>query len=83
MAVVEPFRCNDEGFKRWLDDNPDGYVLNCYATGKVHSARCPSFQSAGPRMTFSRPKACSASVQQLFKYAAQHGIDAARCQRCF
>jgi hypothetical protein len=70
MAVVEPFRCNDEGFKRWLDDNPDGYVLNCYATGKVHSARCPSYQSAGPRVTFSRPKACSASVQQLFKYAA-------------
>ena len=48
MAVVEPFRCNDEGFKRWLDDNPDGYVLNCYAIGKVHSARCPSYQSGWP-----------------------------------
>ena len=42
MAVVV-FNHDDEGFKRWLGENPDGYVLNCYRTGKVHSARCMSY----------------------------------------
>ena len=82
MAVVEPFRCNDEGFKRWLDDNPDGYVLNCYKTGRVHSARCKSYRSAGPRMTHTRAKACSTSERQLFEYAEQQRIDATRCELC-
>jgi hypothetical protein len=80
MAVVEPFRCNAEGFKRWLDDNPDGYVLNCYATGKVHSARCPSYQVAARRMT-SYVKACSTSKRELFRHVKQQRIEAARCAR--
>ena len=68
MAVVV-FHQDDEGFKRWLDEHPDGYVLNCYKTGRVHSARCKSYRSAGPRMTYTRPKACSTSERQLFEYA--------------
>jgi hypothetical protein len=82
MAVVECFGHNDEGFKRWLDENPDGYVVNCYATGKLHTARCKSYQSAGPRMTFSRPKACSTSKRQLLEFAKQRGIEAMSCQHC-
>lgn len=82
MAVVDVYASDDRGFKRWLRENPNGYVLNCYKTGKVHSASCKSYQSAGPRMTYTRAEACSTSEQQLYKYAAQHGIDAIHCARC-
>lgn len=82
MAVVAVFTGDDRGFKRWLRENPNGYVLNCYKTGKVHSASCQSYQSAGPHMTYTRAKACSTSERQLFLYAAQHGIDTVRCELC-
>ncbi len=81
MAVVV-FARDDERFKRWLDEHPDGYVLNCYKTGRVHSAHCKSYRSAGPLMTHSRAKACSTSERQLFEYADQHHIDATRCELC-
>jgi hypothetical protein len=79
---VRRYHEDDEGFKHWLDEHPDGYVLNCYKTGKLHTASCKSYQSAGPRMTYTRDKACSTSEQQLFKYAAEKGIEAARCELC-
>lgn len=82
MAVVEVIHHDEERFKRWLEEHPDGYVLNCYRTGRVHSARCKSYWSAGPRMTYSRAKACSTSERQLFEYAEQHRIDATRCALC-
>jgi hypothetical protein len=82
MAVVKVFDHDDEDFKRWLEEHPDGYVLNCYTTGRMHSARCKSYWSAGPRMTYSRAKACSTSERQLFEYAEQHRIDATRCALC-
>ena len=82
MAVVECYDRDDEGFKRWLGENPNGYVLNCYATGKLHTAGCKSYRSAGPRMTYKRPKACSTSKRQLLEFAKQSGIEAVRCQLC-
>ena len=81
MAVVI-FDHDDAGFRRWLEEHPDGYVLNCYKTGRVHSARCKSYRSAGPRMADTRAKACSTSERQVFAYAEQRGIDATRCERC-
>jgi hypothetical protein len=82
MAVVV-FDHDEEGFKRWLREHPDGYILNCYKTGRVHSALCKSYRSVGPRMTHTRAKACSTSEQQLFKFAKQLGIDATRCELCY
>jgi hypothetical protein len=81
MAVVV-FDHDDPGFLRWLKEHPGGHVLNCYKTGRVHSAHCKSYRSAGPRMTHSRAKACSTSERQLFEYADQHHIDATRCELC-
>lgn len=43
MKNVQEFDGKDKEFKRWLEDNPNGYVLNCYKTGKLHTARCPSY----------------------------------------
>ncbi len=81
--AVNVFNHDDPGFRRWLGEHPNGYVLNCYKTGRVHSARCKSYRSAGPRMTYTRAKACSTSERQLFEYAEQHGIDTSRCALCF
>ena len=81
MAVVV-FDHDDPGFKRWLEEYPEGYVLNCYRTGRLHSARCKSYRSAGPHMTHKRAKACSTSEQSLREYAKWHVIDTARCERC-
>jgi hypothetical protein len=81
MAVVV-FNHDDPGFRRWLAEYPDGYVLICYKTGKLHTALYPSYRSHGPRMTYKRAKACSTSGQQLREYAKRHGIDTARCELC-
>jgi hypothetical protein len=80
--AVEVFAHDDARFIRWLDEHPDGYVLNCYSTGRVHSARCKSYRFAGPRMTHSRAKACSTSQRQLYEYAEQRRIYATRCTLC-
>ncbi len=76
------FREKDREFEHWLDEHPDGYVLNCYKTGKLHTALCKSYRVHG-EMTHTRPKACSTSKRPLFKYAAQNGIDTRRCELCF
>ena len=84
MAEVKEYENDDTGFKRWLRENRGGFVLNCYNTGKLHTASCNSYQSAGPRMTYTRPKACSTSERELFKYAKREGWEVPlRCQRCF
>lgn len=82
MAVVKVYDRDDPGFERWLRENPEGYVLNCYKTGKVHTALCKSYRSAGPYMTHTRAKACSVSVDQLFRHATQEGYVVERCGRC-
>jgi hypothetical protein len=81
--AVKRFDHNDPGFKRWLREHPRGYVLNCYRTGRVHRADCPSYRSAGPHMTHTRAKACSTSERELFEYAEQRGFDVLRCARCW
>jgi hypothetical protein len=84
MAVFKRYDGDDEGFKRWLDEHPDGYVLNCYKTGKLHTALCKSYRVHGEKMTYTRPKACSTSKRQLFEFAAQEGYDVPEhCQQCF
>jgi len=83
MADFERYDDDGLGFERWLSENPDGYVLNCYNTGKLHTARCKTYRVHG-KMTRTRPKACSTSKRQLFEYAAQKGWDAPEhCQQCF
>lgn len=76
------FDKKDPEFKHWLDEHPGGFVLNCYRTGKLHTAICDTYRVHG-KMTHKRPKACSTSLSQLLGYAAQEGIEANRCQRCW
>jgi hypothetical protein len=84
MAEFKEFKNNDTGFKRWLRDNRNGFVLNGYNTGKIHTASCTSYQAAGPRMTYTRRKVCSTSERELLKYAKREGWEVPlRCQLCF
>jgi len=81
-TTIELFANDDAGFERWLEEHPEGYVLNIYRTGRVHTARCKSYRSHGEHMTHTRPKVVGGSERQLFEYAAQHHIDATRCELC-
>jgi hypothetical protein len=84
MAEFKEYDHNDPGFSTWLGEHPDGYVLNCYNTGKLHTALCDTYRVHGVHMTHKRAKACSTSERELFKYAKQEGWDVPlRCQRCF
>ena len=84
MADYVEYKRDDASFKRWLSDNRDGFVLNGYNTGKMHTASCTSYQAAGPRMTYTRRKVCSSSERELLKYAKREGWEVPlRCQRCF
>ena len=83
MKNVQEYDGKDKEFERWLEMNPNGYVLNCYNTGKLHTALCKSYRSHGEHMTVTRSKACSTSDPQLLEYAKQEGIEAKRCQLCW
>jgi hypothetical protein len=84
MADFEYYEEDDQGFLTWLGEHPDGYVLNCYNTGKLHTALCKTYRVHGEHMTYKRPKACSTSVKRLLRHAAQKGYDVPeRCQQCF
>ena len=59
------------------------HYVNCYKTGKLHTALCKSNRSHGQYMTYPRPKAGSTSVKQWFEYAAQEDYDVERCELCW
>ena len=83
MANFEYYKEDDLGFSSWLGKHPAGYVLNCYNTGKLHTASCPYLRVHGEKMTHTRHKACSTSVPELRKYAKRQGWEAPEyCQRC-
>jgi hypothetical protein len=83
MADFAYYDDDDLGFEGWLSENPKGYVLNYYPTGKLHTASCKTYLVHG-KPTHTRPKACSTSKQPLFELAAQKGWDAPEhCQQCF
>ena len=58
---VRRYHEDDEGFKHWLDEHPDGYVLNCYKTGKLHTMETHSWQHSHPRYASGkgRERGCS------------------------
>jgi hypothetical protein len=88
---VEVFRDDDEGYMRWLADNPNGYVLNLQRSlnpsdARVHQARCSAITGVNPRRgpwTGAYIKLCSPVVEAIDRLSAeQFGSPIARCHRC-
>ena len=51
--ALEYFYEKDREFEHWLDEHPDGYVLNCYKTGKLHTALCKSYRVHARKLDWS------------------------------
>lgn len=73
------FRDDDDGYQRWLDENPDGYVVNATRSAKpgyskLHRASC-AFISGPPRSPGAWTerqyiKVCAAERQPLESWAS-------------
>ena len=95
MEPVEEFRNNDQAYRDWLDQHPDGFVLDCYrhrpqSHMMPHHAPCEKINK--PESTYQPGeftgkqyfKVCSSSKEALLAWAYQQGRKHApdRCAQC-
>jgi hypothetical protein len=92
-ASIEEFRRNNAGYKRWVEEHPDGYVLNLGLTVSgdldefdyvLHRARCGAVLGAGRDWTGGMSKkVCSVFSASLNAWARQKlGAPGERCSIC-
>lgn len=78
MADYLCFRDNDEGYRRWLGQHPDGFVLNIERDahyGNLHAATCLAITPNDDRdYTRKRDKVCSMDRRGLLRYADRRGL---------
>lgn len=89
--AIETFMDNDEGYLRWIRNNPHGYVLNGYRQLSpdyiiIHSAskNCVKKLQSGARYwTKDYIKVCSNNLAELEAWTRQrvHG-EPKRCGNC-
>lgn len=81
---VKEFKDDDEGFKRWRENNPKGFILNLPRTSKkstrkfypgavkLHSAACPTLQEDknGEKQWTEKGyfKVCAIDAKDLIKW---------------
>ena len=84
------FKDNDEAYRAWIADHPDGYVLNTFREPKpayliLHRADCVSI-SSGKIFNYTTGryiKICSLDVEDLERWSKYHtGGDLHYCQLC-
>ncbi len=83
-AIV--FDGNDEAFRHWLSENPDGFVVNTYRPNGspnylvLHRATCGTIWRAegndGQWSERDYMKICAATVEDLQRMARRFGRDA-------
>ena len=90
---VVPFEDDDEAFLKWVADNSNGYVVNCYkATSRsggpymLHLAGCRTLETQNLTTT-QFYKVCSNTKEKLVEWAkeerAKRGYDELkRCVKC-
>jgi hypothetical protein len=78
MANSQWFRNDDAGYRNWLRQHPEGFVLNIERDahyGKLHAATCLGiFPDDDRAYTWSRDKVCSMDRRELERYAANKGL---------
>jgi hypothetical protein len=75
--LIEIFQDNDQGYLKWLEDNPKGYVLNCDRVPVasyliLHQANCSTINgmpTADSSWTRDYIKVCSRSRLALISWA--------------
>jgi len=80
------FHNEDVDYARWLEHNPNGYVINVKSRGSrpmLHTARCWHLY---PSDYYDRatgvPKACSVDRQRLETWAREAEHDLVLCTTC-
>lgn len=75
-----------EAFKRWREENSDGYVLNCLTamSFRLHGANCPhwEFDPMTEVSLTKKRKICSLDKGELERWATKRGT-VAMCRDCF
>jgi hypothetical protein len=87
-GAIVPFKDDDNGFLAWINDHPDGYLLNTERNPKpsyliLHSSGCGHFKGGSPNWTKDYIKFCSERNGELEDWAASSvGGEASRCPSC-
>jgi TIR domain len=86
-APLTRFRDDDAGFRRWREDNPDGYFLNTeHNPGPgylmLHRSGCPHFTRSPLHWTKDYIKFCAPDQASLEEWASTLG-DLRYCRTCF
>jgi hypothetical protein len=86
-ASVTCFRDDDAGFRRWREDNPDGFFLNTERTPgpgylMLHRSGCPHFTRSPLHWTKDYIKFCAPGRVSLEGWASTLG-DVKHCRTCF
>ena len=74
--AVSPFIDDDEAYLHWIDENPNGFVINCARKPKInylklHRASCSHLTRAEvSNWTADYIKVCSSNVTSLKRWAA-------------
>jgi hypothetical protein len=84
------FENDDEGYRRWLEANQEGFVINRDSNRprpflRLHQAPCGSIRSEkiGNYTTTRFVKDCSLDKRELEIWARERfGIDVRRCKNC-
>jgi hypothetical protein len=88
-GVVVPFKDDTSGFRAWISDNPDGYLVNAERNPKpsylvLHRADCLHFKGE-PDLNWTKDyiKFCSLAAGELEDWAASSiGGEVTRCPSC-
>ena len=86
-ASVTCFRDDDAGFRRWREDNPDGFFLNTERNPgpgylMLHRSGCPHFTRSPLHWTKDYIKFCAPDRASLEDWASTLG-DVRHCRTCF
>jgi hypothetical protein len=86
-ASVTCFRDDDAGFRRWREDNPDGFFLNTERNPGhgyliLHCSGCPHFTRSPLHWTRDYIKFCAPAQASLEEWASTLG-DVKHCRTCF
>jgi 4-hydroxy-3-methylbut-2-enyl diphosphate reductase IspH len=84
------FRDDDAGYRRWLDEHPDGFVINTYAKPsarylKLHCATCPSIsrlQAGAKTFTEGEYSKITGGQRELEEHARSLGGSVDYCPIC-
>lgn len=87
---MKEFKEDDDGYRRWIESHPNGYVLNAErgtlstALMRLHQSSCHTIApKPGIRWTWLYIKVCSTSIDEIVDYVrTKYGVEPKVCGTC-